>query len=118
MANSSAPRPASFAQSEVSAMQVAWQQDPTDIGLIVYKPSTCEIHLGSFDAHGGHELLLHNLQFADTTNWRGASISNGGLVVNNSGLNIGQGYGQGMPPSDWQQVLEACRQAGLTTQTS
>jgi hypothetical protein len=116
--NPSPPLPATILPSEVTALRNAWQQNPTDLGLIVYKPGTGEFHVGSFDAHGGHDLFLHNLLITDDANWRGASISSGGVVINNSGLNVGKGHGQGMPPGEWQEVLQACRDAGLTTQTS
>jgi hypothetical protein len=95
------------------ANSTRWQQEPGDIGLGVYNPSTGEIHVGSFDAYGGHDLFLQNLGITDAAPWRGFVVGSNGQASNNSGLNVGLGYGQGMSPTDYQHVVDELRQGGL-----
>lgn len=106
-------RDANIPQAEVDAVRARWQQNPNDIGLVAYKPSTGEIHVANFDAHGGHDMLLRNLNIADANNWRGAIVSSNGNVINNSGLNVGRGFGQGMAPEEFAKVTESLRRVGL-----
>src|SRR5262249_3673077 len=100
---------------EADAVRARWETQPNDLGLVVDDPTTGEIHVGNFDAHGGHELFLDHLYpgISDTSSWRGAIVSSDGTAINNSGLNVGRGFGQGMAPPEFQQVLDALRRAGL-----
>jgi len=107
--SSSGPDP-SIPRSEVDALRARWITDSNDLGLGVYNPTTSEIHVGNFDSHGGHDLFLQNLGVTDHNDWRGFVVVSDGQVINNSGLNVGSGYRQGMPPADFQRVWMHCNE--------
>jgi hypothetical protein len=87
--------PATVPQPEIAALRMAWAKDPRDVGLGMYRPSTSEIHIGSYDATGriGHDGLQAFLGVPDSERpeWRGFIVSSTGLAINNSGLNSPDG---------------------------
>jgi hypothetical protein len=67
--------PATVPQAEIAALRMAWAKDPQDLGLGMYRPSTGEIHIASYDETGrtGHDGLQHFLGIPDAERpeWRG-----------------------------------------------
>ncbi len=100
---------------EASAVQVALQQNPQNMGLVVYNPTTGEIHVGPFDRFGGHDALLDSIgQLDNSSQWLGAVVQSDGEVLNISALNAGSGgQGMGMPDAVLQTVTSALKAAGL-----
>jgi hypothetical protein len=79
---------------DIADLQAALLANPKDLGVGLYRPSTGEIRLGSFDlvAQGrGHQGLADALGIKDNSEWRGFIVSSDGKFAPTSHFNLVDG---------------------------
>ncbi len=110
----SVPKPATISPDEVDELRKAWAKNSLDLGLGLYKPSTGEIHIGSYDDTGqiGHDGLAGRLGITDESEWRGFVVFPDGSWIPVSRFNQSDG-GSRMAADSAAEVEQALRKAGL-----
>src|SRR5262249_1824958 len=108
------PKPATILPDEVDKLRKAWARNSLDLGLGLYKPSSGEIHIGSYDDTGqlGHDGLAALLAITDDAEWRGFAVWPDGAWLPVSRFNQPDG-GLRMAPDSAAEVEQALRRAGL-----